>query len=88
MGRAPCIMRPRFQDFLEELGFRRIYCPLRMALAPLLDAAVRSRLIEIGRLPALGWIKPGLRTDIEAVTTLWSIAQSCLTIPYRDGTDL
>jgi hypothetical protein len=67
----------RFQAFLEELGYRRIYCPLRVAMTPLLAAAVGARCAELGRRLGLGRLLPGFARNLEAVATLAAIARSC-----------
>jgi hypothetical protein len=66
-----------FQNFLEELGFRRIYCPLQVAMRPLLAAAIRLHAGAVSRQVGLARFMPGLTGKLEAATALWSIARSC-----------
>jgi hypothetical protein len=65
------------QDFLEGLGFRRVYCPLHVEMRPLLAAAIRTRALDLSRRMGLAKMAPGLMRQLEAATALWSIAQSC-----------
>jgi len=75
----------RMQDFLEKMGYRRIYCPLRVEASPLLQAVVRSGVHRWGRW--LGVVKQlrGKLDNLGQVAKLLKIANSCKNIPAGDG---
>ncbi len=70
-----------FQDFLEELGYRRVYCRLQVAMRPLLAAAIRARAGGLSRQLGLAAVMPDLIGKLEAAATLWSIARTCRSSP-------
>lgn len=68
-----------FQDFLEEMGYRRIYCPLRVELSPLAALAVGSGLARWGRYVGLGKWAPASLSQLQAAASLVRIARACRT---------
>lgn len=65
------------QDFYETLGSRRIYCPLRIQLHPLLAAAIRLRAKDWARLLQLPRWHPALFSRISALAVASGIAEAC-----------
>ena len=83
-GEKITIEKP-MQDFLEKMGYRRIYCPLRVEASPLLQAVVRSGVHRWGCW--LGVVKQlrGRLENLGQVAKLLEIANSCKAIPAGDG---
>jgi hypothetical protein len=65
------------QDFLEKMGYRRIYCPLRVELSPLAAAAVWSRVNRWGTYLGLRRLARRHMEAMDAVASLVRIARSC-----------
>lgn len=67
----------RFQDFLARMGYRRIYCPVRILLHPKAAWVLRSRVHTWGRYVGLHKLAPGILAKSEALASLVEIARKC-----------
>ena len=67
----------QFQDFLEDMGYRRIYCPLRVELSPLAALAIGSGLGRWGRYVGLGKLAPARLAQLQAAMRLVQVARAC-----------
>jgi len=80
----------QIQDFLISLGFRRVYCPVRIALHPALNVVLRSGVHRWGA-AGIGLISKLLLRRLKAVDRLVHIAKECRRLapdrhPARDAT--
>jgi len=66
-----------FQHFVERMGYRRIYCPLRLELSPMLAFLIRLKPHKWVKYVGLGKLSPGLLTKIGVLSGLHAIAQDC-----------
>jgi hypothetical protein len=64
------------QDFDESMGYRRVYCPLRVELSPLAALAVGSGLGRWGPYAGLAKVMPSLFLRLRAASRLAAIARS------------
>jgi len=65
------------QDFLQSMGYRRIYCSLRVMMHPLLDLAVRCRAQWWAEMVLMPQWAPGLFGRVKAVTAAHGVARAC-----------
>ena len=79
-GQRSLVHQTQYQDFLEKMGYRRIYCPLRAEFAMPARLLVRSRIDIWGRAAILKF-RPALWRKIEGLIAADRIARSC-----RDAT--
>ena len=80
----------QIQDFMMSLGFRRIYCPVRIAVHPVVDMVLRSgfhRWCAAG----IGLLSKRMSRQLNALDKLVGIARDCRRLvpdhhPARDTT--
>jgi hypothetical protein len=65
------------QEFLESMGYRKIYCPLRLEMRAGVSAALRLGVVRWARMAGMGRWYPGLLKRIEALDMAYSIARIC-----------
>lgn len=80
--------KTRVQDFLETMGFRRVYCPLKVVLHPLAWLAVRSNAPRWGSRLGLSHICSKQWPKLCALYRLDQIARSCSTMTAITGCSL
>lgn len=66
-----------FQSFVERMGYRKVYCPLRLELTPTLASLVRLKPHKWGKYLGLGKIAPGLLRKTDILSSLNAIANDC-----------
>jgi len=71
------------QDFLESLGYRRVYCPLRTIVRPSVALATSPGVQNWGRYLGLEKALPGPMDKLRAVGSLLSISKACEGIDPR-----
>lgn len=75
-GSRVMLHQTRFQEFLEGMGYRRIYMPLRVELSP-----VASTILRLGLPTAIGLLGVGklapLINRLNALQALVTIADTC-----------
>ncbi len=74
-----------FQEFLERMGYRRIYCPLRAEFARLPALVLATGLPRWGPRLGLGKLAPRAVERLRAVDRVADIAAASRTIPPADG---
>lgn len=75
-GSRAALHATQYQDFLQKMGYRRIYCPLHLALHPLLSSALRFRVQKsVGAL--LARVVPSVMEKLRAMEQLAQIARAC-----------
>ena len=65
----------RIQDFLENMGYKQIYCPLRVEFGPLLTLAAWPRIHRWGKYLGLEILAPRIIHRLTAVGRLAEIAE-------------
>jgi len=76
-GERVLLHESNIQDFLEMLGYRRVYCPLRAIVHPALSAVVSTGVARWGKYLGLGKVFPGPMGKLHAVAELIRIARAC-----------
>ena len=71
----------QIQDVLEDMGYRRIFCPLRLEALPLARLLLRSRIDTWGRWLGLERVVPAPMDKLKAAAMLVRIATSCRSMP-------
>jgi hypothetical protein len=66
-----------FQHFLERMGYRRIYCPLRSVVSPALALAAGTGVGIWSKYLGLDRIMPGPMSKLRAVGSLVKITKAC-----------
>ena len=85
-GGARVVKHPtRVQDFLTKMGYRRVYCPLRLELHAVISMGVRMGAPWLGSSSILRRVAPNLAINLVATGTLARIAQSCQTPSPADA---
>jgi hypothetical protein len=74
------------EGFRERMGWRRVYCPFRLELAPVAVAVVASRAHQWARWLGLGRLSPRTMASLKAVASLAKIAESCRAVPEQGRT--
>jgi len=77
-GSRAVLHATQYQDFLEKMGYRRTYCPLRLAMHPLLSTALRMR-VGTWMGPLLARLTSSMVEKLRTVDMLARIARSCRT---------
>ncbi|MBM4396217.1 MAG: hypothetical protein FJ087_11050 [Deltaproteobacteria bacterium] len=67
----------RYQDFLLRMGWRKVFCPLRLVLSPAARLAARSGADRWGRLLLLHRLAPVPFARVEALAAMDRIAREC-----------
>ena len=80
-GQRVMLHKTQVQDFLERMGYRRVYCPLRLELNPLATLAVWSHAHRWGKYLGLGRFAPNMMAGLQTVVRLAEIAKSCEDVP-------
>ncbi|HOI54227.1 MAG TPA: hypothetical protein PLP01_03170 [Phycisphaerae bacterium] len=65
------------QGFIETMGYRRVYCPLRLEMLPGVAAALRLGARRWARMVGMARWRPALLDRIEALDTAYGIARVC-----------
>lgn len=66
-----------FQDFLCKMGYRRVYCPLKIAMKPVVRLAITSGMHRWGTLLGLNRVLPKPWEQFGAVCRAHEIAKAC-----------
>jgi hypothetical protein len=65
------------QDFLQRMGYRKIYCPLRIEISPLLAWAFKAPIHQAAQSLRLDRVAPGIYGRLTATAAARNIAKSC-----------
>ncbi len=76
----------KIERFRERMGWRRIYCPLRLQLAPVAAVVVASRAHWWARWLGLGRLSPRILANLKALASLAKIARACRDVPLGTET--
>ncbi len=71
----------QMQDFLEKLGYRKVYCPARVEMSPVLAAVLALRAHRWGPSLGLGVVARGLMEKLRLAAELAGIASACRALP-------
>ena len=69
------------QEFRQAMGYRRLYCSLKVQMHPLLTAGVCLRLDRLGGWSVLRKVAPKLAMNLSGTGLLARIAKSCRRLP-------